>query len=53
MKTITLDQLKVIMDKVIDDSLELPWGLRPDTDDLRIMVFLAHKIADEVEKVTY
>jgi hypothetical protein len=51
MKTITLEQLKVIMDKIIDDSLEFPAEIRPSREEVAVMVFFAHKIADEVESV--
>lgn len=50
MKTITLDELEELMNGIIDDALELPLHLRPTHKEQAVMVFFAHKIAEEVRR---
>ena len=50
-KSIPLYVLDNLMDTIIDKSLELPDGLRPTREELAVMVFFAHKIMDEAERL--
>ena len=48
---ITLEELREVIDNIIDEATERPEDWRATREEIRVMVFFGHKILDELKKL--